>query len=320
VEQAKFSCVDCSFHTNFKQRYNRHINTEKHKAQIENNESNETVYTCNCGKKYKSNVGLWKHKQKCNNIQLVHVNTTAPDTSNIDKKMDELKTLIIEMKDTQKPVTNNILNANTNNNTNNILNNNSININLVLNEKCNNAKNFVDMIRDMKLDEVYHDSISSLDYVDTIFKMIKREMDKLPFIERPIQCIKDEDNLQQILHIRHENEWRKETELEWTQQIHNFYIDDGDEVPPDQEKIIFVGLKNMEDNIIEQIRHMYSTSYKCKDKEREYKYEMDHMPNKIRIIKCLLEYINVDKDELMQIIESAYNEVKNPEINNIIIS
>jgi len=315
----KYSCENCNFYSNNKTIYNNHLLCQKHEkyaaAKI------EYKFECsNCKKKYNARSSFNTHLQKCNNIQLVPVNTTALDTSTIDKKMDELKTLIIEMKDTQKPVTNNILNTNNNNtnNTNNILNN-SININLVLNEKFNNAKNFVDMIRDMKLDDVYHDSISSVDYVDTIFKMIKHEIDKLPFMERPIQCIKDEDDHQQIIHIRHENEWRKETELEWTQQIHNFYIDDGDEASPDQEKIIFVGLKKMEDNIIEQIRRMYSTSYKCKDKEREYKYEMDHMPNKIRIIKCLLEYINVGKDELMRIIESAYNEVKNMELNNITI-
>ena len=310
MEQPKFSCTNCSFQTNTKQRYIRHLNTAKHKAKMENCENCEDVYICNCLKKYKSHVGLWKHKQKC--VANQNIAAATPDTSTIDQKMDELKTLIIELKDTQKPVTNNIQH----NNNNNILNNNNnININLILNEKFTNAKNFIDMICDMKLDEEYHDNISSLDYVDTVFKMIKREMEKLPFTERPIQCIKDEDDHQKILHIRHENEWHKETELEWTQQIHNFYIDDGDEVSPDQEKIIFVGLKKMEDNIIEQIRRMYSHSYKCKDKEREYKYEMDHMPNKIRIIKCLLEYINVGKDELMQIIESAYNEVKHQEAN-----
>jgi hypothetical protein len=223
------------------------------------------------------------------------------DTATIDKKMEELKSLIIELKDNQQPITT------TTNNTNN---NNNININLILNENFKNAKNFIDMIREMKLDDIYHDNISSVDYVSDVFRMIKTEMDKLPFVERPIQCIKNEDDHQKILHIRHENEWRKETELEWTQQIHNYYIDDGDEAPEDQEKIIFVGLKTMEDNIIEQIRKLYGHTYSCTDKQREYKYEMSHIPNKIRIIKCLLEYVNIDKDELLKILEVAYNEVK----------
>jgi len=298
AEQNKFSCTKCSFYTNYKQRYNRHILTKKHNIQSDPITTNIEIHTCACSKKYKSYVGLWKHKQKC---QTQLVCTVIPDTAKIDIKMEELKNLIIEMKDNQQPT-----NTTTHNNTNT----NNININLFLNENFKNAKNFMDMIKEMKLDEVYHDNISSLDYVSDMFRMIKTEMEKLPFIERPIQCIKDEDDHQKIIHIRHENEWRKETELEWTQQIHNYYIDDGDEVPEDQEKIIFVGLKKMEDNIIEQIHKLYRHTYNCKDKEREYKYEMDHMPNKIRIIKCLLEYINIDKEDLLKIVERAYNEVK----------
>ena len=300
MEETKYSCINCSFNTNYKQRYNRHLLTKKHKISNEPSDPSEQIkeiYTCNCLKQYKSYVGLWKHKQKC---QTQLVCTVVSETSTIDKKMEELKTLIIEMKDNQ-PITST---------TNTCTNNNNININVILNENFKNAKNFIDVIREMKLDEIYHDNISSIDYVSDMFRMIKAEMDKIPFIERPIQCIKNEDAHQNILHIRHDNEWRKETELEWTQQIHNYYIDDGDEAPEDEEKIIFVGLKKLEDNIIEQIRKLYGHTYNCKDKQREYKYEMDHIPNKIRIIKCLLEYVNIDKNELFQILEVAYNEVK----------
>jgi hypothetical protein len=299
MEQAKYSCLTCSFYTNYKQRYNRHLTTNKHKVHHDPLDQAKENFICNCSKQYKSYVGLWKHKQKC---QTQLICSVIPDNSSIlDKKIEELKNLIIELKDNQAPIT-----STTNNNTNN----NNININVILNENFKNAKNFIDMIREMKLDDIYHDNISSVDYVSDMFRMIKTEMEKLPFVERPIQCIKDEDDNQNILHIRHDNEWRKETELEWTQQIHNYYIDDGDEAPEDQEKIIFVGLKKMEDNIIEQIRKLYGHTHTCKDKQREYKYEMSHIPNKIRIIKCLLEYVNIDKDELLKILEVAYNEVK----------
>ena len=295
----KYTCENCDFNTNNKTIYNKHLQSQKHERHI--NTKIEYKYSCSsCNKKYNSRTSINIHKQKCQSQIICQV---IQDTSTIDKKMEELKTLIIEMKDNQQPTTTNTITT-TNTNTNNI------NINLILNENFKNAKNFIDMIREMKLDDIYHDNISSLDYVADMFRMIKTEMEKLPFVERPIQCIKNEDDHQNILHIRHGNEWRKETELEWTQQIHNYYIDDGDEAPADQEKIIFVGLKKMEDNIIEQIRKLYGNTYNCNDKQREYKYEMSHIPNKIRIIKCLLEYVNIDKDELFKILEVAYNEVK----------
>ena len=295
---SKYICENCNFHTNNKTIYNKHLQSQKHERYLHT--KIEYKYECStCNKKYNSRTSINVHRQKCQTQVLCSVVTE----SSIDKKMEELKTLIIELKDNQQPqtTTNHI---STNNN------NNNININLILNENFKNAKNFIDMIREMKLDDVYHDNISSLDYVSDMFRMIKTEMEKLPFVERPIQCIKNEDEHQNIIHIRHENQWRKETELEWTQQIHNYYINDGDEAPSDQEKIIFVGLKKMEDNIIEQIRKLYGHTYTYKDKQREYKYEMDHVPNKIRIIKCLLEYVNIDKDELMRILEVAYNEVR----------
>ena len=299
----KYICENCDFNTNNKTIYNKHLQSQKHERHI--NTKIEYKYPCtSCNKKYNSRTSINLHKQKCQKqlvCSVIHESAINNNTSILDKKMEELKNLIIEMKDNQAPTT-----STTNNNTNN----NNININLILNENFKNAKNFIDMIREMKLDDIYHDNISSVDYVSDMFRMIKTEMEKLPFVERPIQCIKDEDDHQNILHIRHDNEWRKETELEWTQQIHNYYIDDGDEAPEDQEKIIFVGLKKMEDNIIEQIRKLYGHTYSCKDKQREYKYEMDHIPNKIRIIKCLLEYVNIDKDELLKILEVAYNEVK----------
>lgn len=288
----KYCCVNCDLSTNNKTIYTNHLQSKKHNKYI--NSKIEYQYECGgCKKKYQSRSSFNSHRAKCT-VQQITIQST-----DVDKKIDELKNLIIELKDTQQPSI-----TQTNNN------NNNININLILNENFKNAKNFIDMIENIELDKVYHDKISSRDYVSTIFRMIKTEMDKLPFVERPIQCIKNEDAHQNILHIRHDNEWRKETELEWTSQIHNYYIDDGDEPTEDEQKIIFLGLRKMEDAIIEQIRKLYLHSGKLTEKQREYKYEMDHIPNKIRIIKCLLEYVNVDKKELLTIIENAYNEVK----------
>jgi hypothetical protein len=49
------------------------------------------------------------------------------------------------------------------------------------------------------------------DYVSHVFQLIKNEIDKMPIDERPIHCIKNEDERQKILHIRHDNKWETET-------------------------------------------------------------------------------------------------------------
>ena len=286
----KYNCDNCGIHTNSRQIYNRHILTKRH---IGMQQDNAYLHVCDiCKKRFKGISGRWHHMKSCvKPPELIN-------TSDFKEQLNKISECLVDIKSNQQPTTNN-----------NITNNQQ-NINLFLNENCKNAKNFIDMINNIQLDTVYHDKISSRDYVATIFRMIKSEMDKIPVVERPIQCIKNEDALQEILHIRHENEWRKETELEWTAQINNYYIDD-ETIAEEDCKIIFRGIKQMEDNIIEQIKKLYENTSKVIEKTREYKYEMDYVPNKMRIIKCLLEYIHMDREELNRLIDEAYNQIIN---------
>ena len=288
----KYNCNNCAIHTNLTQTYSRHLQSKRHKQQID---SDQFIYACEkCNKKFKCNSGRWRHSKKCKKQPEINV-------EELTEKVDKITDLLVDIKTNQQPTT-----AITQNNQNN----NNFNVNLYLNENCTNVKNFIDMINDIQLDTEYHDYISSSDYVNTIVRMIKTELDKLPPIERPIQCIKNEDEHQQILHIRHNNKWKKETELEWTQQIHNYYIDDEDEPQEEDKKVIFYALKQMEDNIIEQIQKLYQHTGKLTATKREYKCEMDYVPNKMRIIKCLLEHVNMDKNELKNLIEEAYKQLR----------
>jgi len=252
---------------------------------------NATRFThiCNkCNKKFKGQSGLWNHKSKCKIIEIID--------EEMKETMKEIKNMMVDIKSTCQPSCTNIENQ-----TNQINNNNSFNVNLILNENFTKGINFLDMIKNMEVDTTYQPTISSENYVIKVVQMLKNELDKIPIDERPIQCIKCEDEHQQILHIRHENKWNKETELEWTQQIHNYYIDDGDQPKPEEEKIIFNGLKQLEENIVKEIAKLYSNNI-----QREYSYEIGHPPNKVRIIKCLLEYVNIEKNDLLRIIEKAY--------------
>ncbi len=287
----KYNCNNCTIHTNSKQTFDRHVLSIRHK---EIHESNIFIYSCNiCNKKFKGRAGRWQHSKKC---------VKQPKMINEEEMKEHLgkmTDLLVEIKENQVPTTSTAV-------TNNLQNNNNYNVNLFLNEHCTSAKNFIDMINGIQLDTEYHEYISSADYIESIVRLIKTELDKMPISERPIHCIKNEDEHQQILHIRHNNQWNKETELEWTQQIHNYYIDDEDEPQEDDRKIIFYALKHMEDNIIEQIQKLYRQTGKLHATKREYKTEMDYIPNKMRIIKCLIEHVNISREELHKIIDDAY--------------
>jgi hypothetical protein len=293
MAQHKYCCNVCVFNTNYKNRYNTHLTSHRHKQKIDNSDQISIFsYICNkCERSFKSNSGLWSHKSKCTFQKIEIVDDEMKET------MKEIKNMMVDIKSNCQPSCTNI--ENQTNQINN--NNNNINVNLILNENFTKSINFLDMIKNMEVDKTYQPTISSENYVLKVVQMLKNELDKLPIDERPIQCIKNEDEHQQILHIRHENKWNKETELEWTQQIHNYYLDDGDEATKEEEKIIFNGLKQLEENIIKEIAKLYSSNI-----QREYSYEIGHPPNKVRIIKCLLEYVNIEKNDLLHIIEQAY--------------
>jgi hypothetical protein len=291
MAQHKYCCDICVFNTNYKNRYNTHLTSHRHKQKIDNSHQISIfTYICNkCERSFKSNSGLWSHKSKCTFQKIEIVDDEMKET------MKEIKNMMVDIKSNCQPSCTNIENQT------NQINNNNINVNLILNENFTKSINFLDMIKNMEVDKTYQETISSENYVTKVVQMLKNELDKLPIDERPIQCIKNEDEHQQILHIRHENKWNKETELEWTQQIHNYYLDDGDEATKEEEKIIFNGLKQLEENIIKEIAKLYSSNI-----QREYSYEIGHPPNKVRIIKCLLEYVNIEKNDLLHIIEQAY--------------
>ena len=66
-----FTCEKCAFKCCYESDFNRHILTAKHKLLTNTNKKtreNENVYNCECGKHYKHNSSLCKHKKTCSHI------------------------------------------------------------------------------------------------------------------------------------------------------------------------------------------------------------------------------------------------------------
>lgn len=301
-----FTCDKCSFSTIVKQNYNTHLLSKRH---INQSKIEILFYSCKkCNKKFKVRSGLWKHNSKCKVVEpepLQEQQQSQIQDSNEELKseMKDIKKLLVKLTKNPKPST--IINNN-----NNIQHNQNYNVNMMLNQNFTQAKNFMEMIDGIQLASDYNEYISSEDYVNNIVNLIKNEMDKLPISQRPLQCIKNEDDNQHILHVRHNNKWNKETELEWTQQIHNYYIDDDDEPDDENKKIIFYAVKQLEENIIAKIQRLYRNTAKLVATNREYKGEMNHVPNKMRIIRLLIEHVNIDRGQLTTLIEEAWDHIQ----------
>ena len=59
----KYVCEKCNFKTCNKYNFSKHNLSLKHKRQEMDSKKCEKMYYCNCGKKYKYDTGLYKHKK-----------------------------------------------------------------------------------------------------------------------------------------------------------------------------------------------------------------------------------------------------------------
>jgi len=219
----KYYCQYCDFKCLQKCDWERHIIRPKH---IFNKDGNfketqklEKNFFCNCGKKFKTNSGLWKHKHKCFNIEQPNeaddeymyqgINIKDKDALilHLLKQNGDLQNKIIEMA-SQSTITNNNTNTNTNSHNNNTTNN-AFNLNFFLNETCKNALNITDFVSSIQLnlDDLEHTGRTG--YVEGISNIVIKNLNKLEQHLRPLHC---SDLKREVLYIKDNNEWMKETQ------------------------------------------------------------------------------------------------------------
>jgi len=271
MENKKYYCEKCLYSTNTKQHYNNHLSSKKHN-EIANNVIEKTFNCENCKKIYKSYMGLWKHKKICN-VSNEIINHQKEETSNIlIDKVDKLENLIIELMKNQKP--------STINNTNNS-NNKNFNINLFLNEHCNNAIDIMEFAKNIAknmLQYVDIDKIPEIGYVDTITNIITNSLKEYTVFERPLHRIEGDDT---EFYVRHKNKWNPE-------------YDDGS-------PILDKAIKNINDNVFYKIKET-NTDKKVEDILLRGSIE----DNRGDVKTGLLGNIYVEKEEI-----SEYFELKN---------
>jgi len=103
-----FVCEKCNFITCNKKDYSRHIITEKHinnTSQCSIEKLQKNIYNCVCGKIYKENSGLWRHKKVCKfdekneNITIIEKTDDKNDKliEYLMKENKEIKEMILEL-------------------------------------------------------------------------------------------------------------------------------------------------------------------------------------------------------------------------------
>ena len=94
----KFHCENCDYITSKKSSYDDHLLSRKHLAAINGNQILPkfcSEFICqNCSKKYVTNSGLWRHKQKC--IINTEVNIKIEENIKIDDKQTDIIMMLIK--------------------------------------------------------------------------------------------------------------------------------------------------------------------------------------------------------------------------------
>jgi hypothetical protein len=215
-----YECLTCNFKTLYNSNYDKHLMTAKHKRLIDTNKKtlkNGAAYNCECGKTYKHQSSLCKHKQNCstnNNNYIVTQENPEEKPSFMDiisqnkEIMDALilqnEQLMKQNQEMQKTIQE-IVPKIGNNNNNTI--NNHFNIQNFLNEDCKDAINFSEFIENIKITFEDLEHQSEVGYVNGVSKLFIENLQELGTHKRPIHCT---DKKRKTLYIKENNEWDKE--------------------------------------------------------------------------------------------------------------
>jgi hypothetical protein len=224
----RFFCNKCDFKCYMKCDWDRHIVRPKHLSMVEGNnyESKNLKKTyffdCECGKKFMTNSGLWKHKKVCIQNTILEkeiVNLEEDETIFLEEKEEdnkskdaliqyligenkEFKNLILEFvkKDSNNNITNNTIN-NTNSH------NKTFNLQFFLNETCKDAMNMSEFIESLTIQLSDLENVGKLGFVDGISNIIIKNLEALDIEKRPVHCC---DAKRETMYIKDHDKWEKE--------------------------------------------------------------------------------------------------------------
>jgi hypothetical protein len=219
----RFVCENCDFKCYMKCDWDKHIMRPKHINAVSGNNMEtkklKKTYTCECGKSFLSNSGLWKHKKSCVEPEEPLANNDFDNPENLIKYLmkenAEFKQLLIDQNKQMMAQNNNMMSQNDRiielsknvGNNNNSNNTNSFNLNMYLNETCKDALNIMDFVNQLKIGLKELEETGRLGFANGISKIFIDGLKQIDINNRPVHC---SDSKRETLYIKSNNEWNKE--------------------------------------------------------------------------------------------------------------
>jgi len=220
-----YYCNTCYYGCSKKSSWSQHINTAKHIKANKELIMAKTEYTCiYCENNFRHHSSLCRHIKKCkkningiNNNILDSIDITDKDAliMYVLKQNGELQKSLIEMSKENGELHKSLIEISkdksvTNNKTNcHNTTNNAFNLNFFLNETCKNALNIHEFVSSIKISLDDLENTGRQGYIDGISNIILKNLNKLNHYDRPIHC---SDQKREILYIKNDNQWFKESE------------------------------------------------------------------------------------------------------------
>lgn len=214
----QYTCESCCFSCVFESDYKRHMKTKKHmkiklKCTVEKPESEINIIECECGKIFKTQNGLIKHKKRLcfgSGKDNIIINLMR-DNAEMKELMKEQQKFMREQQEQYHKQLVDMIPMMCGN-TNLITNNNThikqkFNLNVFLNEQCKDAINIGDFIKSLQitLDDLNVTREKTLE--DSVGNIFLRGLKELDIYKRPIHCT---DNKRDIMYIKDEEKWEKD--------------------------------------------------------------------------------------------------------------
>ena len=215
-KNADYHCTQCDFKCCKKSNWNIHVKTKKHIANVngtilENLDIEKNAEPiCQCGKKYTTKSGLWKHKVKCA--------FTKQDVNSLINDKDQLILMLVKqnselIKETSdfKNIMMEVMKNGSHNTTNNHTNshNKAFNLQFFLNETCKDAMNIMDFVESIQLQLSDLEKMGEIGYVEGISNIIVKNLNALDVTQRPVHCT---DKKRETIYIKDDDKWEKDDE------------------------------------------------------------------------------------------------------------
>ncbi len=215
-----YICEKCNYKSCRKSQYNRHLQTDKHKKIINDNNLVQKVpndFTCHCGKKYNYLSGLSRHRKTCKGEKKENIIISKQDNKDEMRELvfklinenQEMRNLVIKQQDQIKEQSQQIsemIPKIGNNNTTNSNNKQKFNINVFLNEKCKDALSMEEFINKIEISMKNLLTTKEKGQVHGISNIIIENMNKLSLYERPMHCT---DKKRETLYVKNDT-WEKD--------------------------------------------------------------------------------------------------------------